>query len=81
MSLILLNTGSLDNTIREFLLAQSPWVKGHYKILHNYGMRTREFVWAFLFQFSLASYILGAFFNETNTPFTRARGIIVYYPN
>ena len=41
---LITRTGSLDNAIREFSLAQSSWVMSHYTMLYKYGKRTRDFL-------------------------------------
>ena len=56
--LFVLKNGSLDNAIREFLLAQPWWVMSHYT---KYGERTR-FWGVYLFLFWLSFLYLGGVF-------------------
>ena len=58
---LLLKTGSLDNAIREFSLAQPSWVMNHYTMLYKYGKHTRDSFGRFYCYFSLVFYILRAF--------------------
>ena len=57
----LLKTGSLDNAIREFSLAEPSWVMSHYAMLYKYGKRTCDSFGCFYCYFSLVFYILRAF--------------------
>ena len=59
--LILLKTGSLDNAIREFSLAQPSWYMSHYTMIYKNGERMRDFLGLFVFYCNLVFYILGAF--------------------
>ena len=66
----LLKTGSSDNAIGEFSLAQPSWVTSHYTMLYKYGKHTRDFFGRFYCYFSLVLYILGGAFNKTIIPLT-----------
>ena len=45
----LLKTGSLDNAIREFLLAKPSWYMSHYTMIYKNGERMRDFLGLFVF--------------------------------
>ena len=40
--MMLLKTGSLENAIQDFLLAQPLWYMSQYTIISKYGKRTRQ---------------------------------------
>ena len=47
----LLKSGSLDNAIEEFPLAQPSWYMSHYTMLCKYAKQTRDFGRVFIFSF------------------------------
>ena len=49
IEIMLLKTGSLDNTIREFSLAEPSWYMSHYTMIYKNGERMRDFLGLFVF--------------------------------
>ena len=64
----LLKTGSLDNVVRKFLLAQPSWVMSPYTMLCKYGNQTRDVCGVLVLVQSNFLYF-GGFFNKTIIPF------------
>ena len=44
-----IKTGSLDNSIREFLLAKPSWYMSYYTMIYINGERMRDFLGLFVF--------------------------------
>ena len=64
---ILLETGSLDNAIREFSLAKPSWYMSHYTMIYKNGERMRDF-WVSLFLLQFSFLYFGGVSNKTIIP-------------
>jgi len=61
----LLETGSLNNAIREFSLAYPSWIMSHYTMFFKYGKRARDFLRRFYSYLTLVFFIFGGVLNKT----------------